>query len=152
MLYIFMGPSCTGKSTAVRKIREIVDVEEFAGKDYLRMAKGEHEAWQVFSDKLRAASLDANEHIVYLITNKAELGRVSDIDKAYKIRFTAPLETIKERFAQRMNGRLPGPVEKMLEKQYADWEGIEGELTVDTSRDEDLSRLMKLFEILQKEG
>jgi predicted kinase len=148
MLYIFMGPSCTGKSTAVKKIKDIVDAEVFAGKDYLRMAKGEHEAWQVFFDKLRTAASDANDHIVYLITDKAELERVADIQNAHRIRFTAPLETIKERFSQRMNGRMPGPVEKMLEKQSADWEGIEGELTVDTSRDEDLKRLIELFEAL----
>lgn len=145
MLYIFMGPSCTGKSTAVKKIKDIVDAEVFAGKDYLKMAKGEHEAWQVFSDKLRTAASDANDHIVYLITDKAELERVADIQNAHKIRFTAPLETIKERFSQRMNGRMPGPVEKMLEKKYADWEGIKGDLTLDTSQDDDLRKLMELF-------
>ena len=36
-----------------------------------------------------------NRHIVYLITNKAELGRVSDIDKATRFDLRLPLETIK---------------------------------------------------------
>jgi hypothetical protein len=44
-----------------------------------------------------------------------------------------------------MNGRMPGPVEKMLEKKYADWEGIKGDLTLDTSQDDDLRKLMELF-------
>jgi len=148
MLYIFMGPSCTGKSTAVKKVQEVLDVGVFAGKDYLRMAKSETEAWQIFYSKLQAASNDANTTIIYLITNKEELKKVAELTNAYKIRFTAPLETIKERFSQRMNGRLPGPVEKMLEKQYSDWEGVEGDLTINTSQEEDLKKLIALFESL----
>lgn len=44
MLYIFMGQSCTGKSTVANKLKELIDVEVFAGKDYLRLAKNENEA------------------------------------------------------------------------------------------------------------
>lgn len=39
MLYIFMGQSCTDKSTVANKGKELKDVEVFTGKDYLRMAE-----------------------------------------------------------------------------------------------------------------
>lgn len=149
MLYIFMGPSCTGKSTAVKRIKEVVDAQVYTGKDYLRMAKNENEAWQLFYDKLLVASLTedpAKDAIIYLITEKDELMRIADIENACKIRFTAPLDTIKERFSQRMNGRLPQPIEKMLERQYKGWEHIDGDLTVDTSQKDNLERVVALFE------
>lgn len=43
MLYIFMGQSCTGKSTVADKVKELTGTEVFSGKDYLRMAKNEEE-------------------------------------------------------------------------------------------------------------
>lgn len=152
MLYIFMGPSCTGKSTAVKRIKEILDVEVFTGKDYLRMAKDENEAWQLFYDKLRVAASSAEDSakdaIIYLITEKEELMRIADIENACRIRFTAPLETVKERFSHRMNGRLPQPVEKMLERQYTDWEDMDGDLIVNTSQSDDLKKIIELFEVV----
>lgn len=39
MLYIFMGQSCTGKSTVAEKLKEFVNAEVYTGKDYLRMGK-----------------------------------------------------------------------------------------------------------------
>lgn len=44
MLYIFMGQSCTGKSTVADKAKELTGAEVFTGKDYLRMAKDENQA------------------------------------------------------------------------------------------------------------
>ncbi|WP_291561207.1 MULTISPECIES: hypothetical protein [unclassified Clostridium] len=44
MLFIFMGASCTGKSSAADELKELMDVQVYTGKDYLRMAKNENEA------------------------------------------------------------------------------------------------------------
>lgn len=140
MLYLFMGQSCTGKSTVAKKLQELMDVEVFSGKDYLRLAKGENEAWEKFYDKLSQAALDATgsqTSIVYLITEKGQLDKVSSIEGANRVKFTASLDTIKARFAQRMGGRLPAPVEKMLEGQYVQWEAVEGHITLDTTEDID---------------
>ncbi|HZK34085.1 MAG TPA: hypothetical protein VFD33_02085 [Bacillota bacterium] len=148
MLFIFMGSSCTGKSTAANKIKERLDVEVFTGKDYLRMAKNKYEAWKLFYDKLLKASLKQDPvkgTIIYLITEKEELIKVKDIKNSYKIKFTAPLDIIKERFSQRMNGILPKPVEDMLERKNKEWEAIDGDMTVDSSQEEEIEKLMQLF-------
>ena len=138
MLYIFMGQSCTGKSTVADKVKEIINAEIFTGKDYLRLAKSESEAWRLFYEKLSNAALDKNskaETIIYLITEKNQLDRVMDMEGGYKVKFTAPLDTIKSRFAQRMHGKLPPPIEKMIDKQYEEWMNIEGDINVDTTTD-----------------
>ena len=148
MVYIFMGPSCTGKSTAVRRVKEIADVEVFTGKDYLRMAKGESEAWQLFYDKLINASSSKEpikERIIYLITAKDEYIRIKDMENLYKIKFSASIDAIKERFSHRMHGRLPQAVELMLERQYKEWEDIDGDITVDTSLEDNIEKVLNLF-------
>lgn len=144
MLFIFMGQSCTGKSTAADKLKEQMNVEIYSGKDYLRMAKNESEAWKLFYDKLEKAASNkdkSKESIIYVITEIELLNRVKEIEDAYMIKFNAPLEIIKSRFADRMNGRLPQPVEKMIERQYLEWESITGDLNIDTS-DNDMEEII----------
>lgn len=135
MLYIFMGPGCSGKSTAADRIRERIGAEVFSGKDYLRLAKNEEEAWRLFQVRLvHAASKDSSEKtILYLVTEPAQLERVLNIKDIRKVRFSASFDVIKERFSRRMNGRMPDPVEKMLAKQYAQWEAIQEDFHVDTT-------------------
>lgn len=148
MLYIFMGQSCTGKSTVVNKIKEFMDIEVFSGKDYLRMAKNENEAWLLFYEKLSSAALNKDSSkstIIYLITEKEQLDRISAIEDSYKVKFTASLDTIKSRFAQRMHGKLPQPIEKMLEKQYKEWESIKGDMNVDTTENNDIEKIARLI-------
>lgn len=150
MLLIFMGQGCTGKSTAADKLKGQMNVEIYSGKDYLRMAKNENDAWKLFYDKLEKAATNkdkSKESIIYVITEIESLNKMSRIEDAYKIKFTAPLEIIKTRFAKRMNGRLPQPVEKMIEKQYMEWKDITGDLDIDTS-DSDMEVLSKYIEIL----
>ena len=139
-----MGQSCTGKSTAADKLKEQMNVEIYSGKDYLRMAKNESEAWKLFYDKLEKAASNkdkSKESIIYVITEIELLNRVKAIEDAYMIKFNAPLEIIKTRFADRMNGRLPQPVEKMIEKQYLEWESVTGDLNIDTS-DNDMEEII----------
>ena len=148
MLYIFMGQSCTGKSTVVNKLKELIDVEVFVGKDYLRLAKNENEAWRLFYDKLSNAALNkdsAKEIVIYLITEKEQFNKICSIEDSYKVKFTASLDTIKSRFAQRMHGKLPQPVEKMLEKQYEEWENIKGDMNVDTTENNDIEKIARLI-------
>lgn len=136
MLYILMGQSCTGKSTVVEKLKEQMDVEVFSGKDYLRLAKSESAAWNLFYEKLLEAASSANASqtpVVYVVTEKDLFDKVCSLENAYKVKFTASLDVIKSRFAQRMGGHLPPPVEKMLERQHAIWDAIEGDQTVDTT-------------------
>ena len=120
MLYIFMGPGCSGKSTAADRIRERTGAEVFSGKDYFRLAKNEKEAWRLFHDRLiHAASKNSSEEtVLYLVTESAQLERVLDIKDTRKVSFSASFDVIKERFSRRMNGKMPEPVAKMLAKQW----------------------------------
>lgn len=148
MLYIFMGQSCTGKSIVANKVKELTGAEVFTGKDYLRMARDENQAWRLFYEKLsKVASNEesSKETIIYLITEKAQLDRIVDIKDSCKVKFNAPLDTIKSRFAKRMNGNLPQPVEKMLNNQYEEWKFIDGDINVDSSGENDIEKIVNLI-------
>lgn len=67
------------------------------------------------------------------MTEPAQLDRVLNIKDVRKVSFSASFDVIKERFSRRMNGRMPEPVEKMLAKQYVQWEEIQGEFHIDTT-------------------
>lgn len=150
MLYIFMGQSCTGKSAVADKIKELIGAEVFTGKDYSRMAKNENEAWRLFYEKLSDAASNedlSEETIIYLITERAQLDRIIDIEGSCKVKFTASLDTIKSRFAQRMHGKLPQSVENMLNNQYEEWKTIKGDINVDTTVDNDIEEIVDLIVI-----
>ena len=114
MVIGIFGESCTGKSTLAQKIAARIPCEVFTGKDYLRLAKNESIAKAMFQKKLAAAV--NGEHILYVIAEKEHLSLLPE--GAVRILVTADLETIKNRFAQRMRGNLPAPVATMLEKKH----------------------------------
>ncbi|MDD2201899.1 MAG: hypothetical protein PHP20_03900 [Firmicutes bacterium] len=137
MLYILMGQSCTGKSTAARSLQKLTGAEVFTGRDYLRMGSNENAAWQNFIDRLASAagSEDASTSIIYVLTERDDLSGLSMLDDAIRVKFTASIDTIRSRFAQRMNGHLPTPVEKMLDRQFEAWKDVEADLYVDTTEE-----------------
>lgn len=137
MLFIFMGQSCTGKSTAAKALQALTNAEVYTGKDYLRMGSSENMAWKNFSGCLAsaAASADTSKSIIYVITETENLHRLAAIDGAVKVKFTASIGTVKTRFARRMKGNLPPPVEKMLERQFAAWNDIAADLCIDTTQE-----------------
>ena len=114
MVIGIFGESCTGKSTLADKISAKYPCEVFTGKDYLRLAKNENIAKLMFQKKLAAAV--HGDNIIYVISEKEHLPLFPD--GAFRILVTADLELIKSRFAQRMRGNLPAPVEAMLEKKH----------------------------------
>ena len=114
MVIGIFGESCTGKSTLADRIAANFPCEVFTGKDWLRLAKNEAIAKAIFQRKLTAAV--TGEHILYVISEKEHLQLLPE--GALRILVTADLEQIKLRFAQRMHGNLPAPVEAMLEKRH----------------------------------
>lgn len=135
MVIAIFGESCTGKSSLAEKITAQIGGEIFTGKDYLRLAKNENIAKMLFRKKLQEA-VDG-EHMIYVIAEKEHLELIPE--GACRILVTADLETIKERFAQRMHGNLPIPVATMLEKKHGcfdremhDIHVISGETDIDT--------------------
>ena len=114
MVIAIFGESCTGKSTLADKLAAILPCEIYTGKDYLRLAKNETIAKAMFQKKLTAAV--GGENIIYVIAEKEHLALLPE--GAIRILVTADLDTIKARFAQRMQGNLPAPVALMLEKKH----------------------------------
>jgi len=151
MLYIFMGPSCSGKSSTASELKKITDVQIYSGKDYLRMDKNENKAWKLFEEKLKEAcnNKDLNsKSIIYVITEKKDILKLKFIDEAITINFTADAEIIKSRFAKRMNGVLPKPVENMIDKQLLEWKDTTAKLYVDTSKDRASDIAKKVYDLV----
>lgn len=114
MVIGIFGESCTGKSTIAEKLKELIKVQIYTGKDYLRLEKNEVSAKQAFQKKLNEAI--EGENIIYVISEKEHLSLLPK--GCIRVLVTADLEIIKARFAQRMHGNLPAPVEAMLEKKH----------------------------------
>lgn len=114
MVIGIIGENCTGKSTLAQTIQQSVGGEIITGKDYLRLAKSESMAALMFRKKLHAALLGDN--VIYVISEKEHLAFLPE--GSVKILVTAELDTIKERFRERMRGSLPKGVEMMLEKKH----------------------------------
>lgn len=135
MLIGIFGESCTGKSTLAEKLAQRIDCEVITGKDYLRLARNENIAKVMFQKKLNTAV--NGENIIYVISEKEHLALLPE--GALRILVTADLDLIKSRFAQRMHGNLPAPVEAMLERKHGcfdnehhDIKVISGETDLDT--------------------
>lgn len=114
MVIAIIGESCTGKSTLANKLKNDFSATVYTGKDYLRLAKSETEAVHAFKNLLSAAA--DGENIIYVISEQPHLSLLPQ--NCFKILVTAELQTIKSRFAARMGGKLPPPVEAMLERNY----------------------------------
>ena len=142
MVIGIFGESCTGKSTLAQKIAACIPCEVFTGKDWLRLAKNESIAKAMFQKKLAAAV--NGEHILYVIAEKEHLPLLPE--GALRILVTADLETIKNRFAQRMRGNLPAPVATMLEKKHGCFDNEPHDIHVisgETDMDEVCGKLLK---------
>ena len=142
MVIGIFGESCTGKSTLAQKIAACIPCEVFTGKDWLRLAKNEGIAKAMFQKKLAAAV--NGEHILYVIAEKEHLPLLPE--GAVRILVTADLETIKNRFAQRMRGNLPAPVATMLEKKHGCFDNEPHDIHVisgETDMDEVCGKLLK---------
>ena len=117
MLIGIFGESCVGKSTLADKLKVYLNAEVYTGKDFLRLDKNEAAAKAAFQRKLQdAVTADNSMNIIYVITEKEYMELLPE--NAIRILVTADIETIKERFAKRMGGKLPPPVAGMLERKH----------------------------------
>lgn len=127
MVIALFGDSCTGKSTIAEELVQQLSAEIYSGKDYLKLAKSESMAADLFKKKLAS-----EETIVYVISEKEQLSLLPE--SCVRVLVTASLETIRKRFAQRMHGNLPAPVAAMLERKYGQFENQPHDLRADTDR------------------
>ena len=112
MVVGIIGESCTGKSTIAKLLAEETGAKVYSGKDYLRLAKGEAEAKRIFMDMMR----DGGISIIYIISEIEHLGLLAE--NAFRVLVTADVDSIKQRFAKRLNGSLPAPISAMIEKKH----------------------------------
>ena len=126
MVIGIIGESCTGKSTLAEKLKNLFNAEVYTGKDYMRLAKNESMAKKIFQKKMSEATSDL--HIIYVISEKEHLDMLPE--KAFRILVTADLDTIKERFAQRMHGNLPVPVAAMLERKHGCFDSVKYDIHI----------------------
>lgn len=146
MLIALFGDNCVGKTTIANKLKEEVAAEVIVGKDYLKIAKSESEATLLFKKKL-LESADGKENVIYVISERSQLEFLPENTK--RILITASLNTIKERFRNRMRGTLPKPVEEMLERKYGQFESFPYELRIDTETTSIETSLEKIFSVIK---
>ena len=120
MVIAIFGESCVGKSTLAADLKAKLNAEVFTGKDYLRLAKNEAIAKELFRKKL--ADAIAGDPIVYVIAEREHLALIPE--GAVRVLMTADLEQILERFSVRMHGNLPAPVKTMLEKKHGIFDNV----------------------------
>lgn len=130
MVIGIFGESCTGKSTLADALRARYGAAVYTGKDYLKLAKNEQEAASRFAALLRERQ-DAPEWVVYVISEKEQLAFLPE--NAPRVHCIAPIEAIKARFAERMHGHMPPPVERMLESKHGMFDIEPCTLRVDTT-------------------
>lgn len=136
MLYVFAGPSCTGKSAVADLMKTKYGVQTFAGKDFMRLAKNPDEAWKLFYEVLSEASGKTSlseASVVYMVTELDQLDKVKGLNDARIITFQAAPEIVKTRFASRMGGNMPAPVSAMIDKQLDTWGKLEGYPCINTT-------------------
>lgn len=132
MLYLFVGPSSAGKSTAAGKVKDLLPADVVSGKDYLQKAKQEPEAWKLFMNDLRAA-VNGASNMVYVLTDPEKFDTILQLGKVVVIRFVAELPVLKQRFSIRTRGVVPPPVEKMLAGQLDQWKSRHADHEIDTT-------------------
>lgn len=146
MVIGIFGESCVGKSTLAEKISKTINARIYTGKDYLRMAKNEDIAKKMFVAQLQEAI--EGESIIYVISEKDHLKLLPE--GAIRILVTADIELIKERFAARMRGKLPAPVERMLEQRHGCFNGEKHDIHINSSEDGNSSILNQIEALIRK--
>ena len=127
MVLGIIGENCSGKSTLAKKINQRLNAKVYTGSDYLRLAKNEAEARKKF---IKMLSENENENnIIYVVTEPEQLDILPD--NAVRILVKTDIETIKERFRERMHGTLPRPVEMMLERKHGMFDNEKVEFVFD---------------------
>jgi hypothetical protein len=140
VLLVFFGPNCSGKTSVGRDIARRTGATVWIGRDYLRLAKDEASAWQHFQGFL-SRSVEVPTlgfaSIIYVPVDFPGGSRVVPSGPGLRfVRFTADLEVLKSRFAERVGGRISPTVEGMIKRSLEDAGRRHADLEEDTSRRE----------------
>lgn len=142
MVIAIFGESCTGKSTIADTVKAKNGAKVYSGKDYLRLAKNPADAEKQFVELLNE-SVRSDECVVFVISETEHLKLIPDGSK--RVLVTAGLERIKERFKNRMGGKLPPQVEKMLEAKHGAFDTQKCDLHIDTDAIDAQNAVERIF-------
>lgn len=145
MVIALFGDSCTGKSTIAKELTGQLPAQVYSGKDYLKLAKSESVAAALFKKKLTG-----EETIIYVISEMSQLSFLPE--KCIRVLVVASLDTIRERFAGRMQGNLPAPVAAMLERKFGQFEATPCNLRIDTDENAPEDAVKLILPLLKKDG
>lgn len=145
MVIALFGDSCTGKSTVAEELAQQISAQVYSGKDYLKLAKSESMAADLFKKKLTGV-----ETMIYVISEKEQLALLPG--DCIRVLVVASLDTIKKRFAMRMHGNLPAPVAAMLERKYGQFEATPHDLRIDTDETAPEAAAKRILPLLKKDG
>lgn len=120
MVICIFGESCTGKSTLAETLSGELNAKIYTGKDYLRLDKDEAKAREMFKRHLEE---EKETNLIYVVSEPEHLELIPE--HSFRILATCELGTIKSRFAQRMRGHLPDPVEKMIDRKHGLFDNME---------------------------
>ena len=155
MVICLFGENCTGKSSIANELAARLDAKCMTGKDYLRFAKSEAAAKNAFS-ALLAEHLVSDQPLIYIASEPDQLDLLPA--GSFRVLITAELSAIQQRFAARMGGKLPAPVEAMLERKHGMFDAFPHELHIHTDHtttenavEEILNRVAKNADILRLE-
>ncbi len=116
MLTVVFGESCTGKSTFAEQLKTAMEAELMTGKDYLRLAKSESAAKDLFRKRMQSAAAGEAD-LLWVIAEKDHLAMVPQ--GAVRVLMTADLDIILARFAARLHKQdLPEPVRSSLARKH----------------------------------
>ena len=127
MVLGIIGENCSGKSTLANAINERINATIYTGNDYLRMAKNEGDAKALFTAML--GNTEDDQNVIYVISEPEQIKLLPE--DAIRVLVKTDIDTIKERFRERMHGNLPGPVEMMLERKHGMFDDEDVDFTFD---------------------
>lgn len=126
MVVGIIGESCTGKSTIAKLLAQETGAKVYSGRDYLRLARGEAEAKRIFKEMMCGGGIS----IIYIISEIEHLSLLAE--NAFRVLVTADVDSIKRRFAKRLNGSMPAPVSAMIEKKHGMFDDQKYDVLINT--------------------
>lgn len=138
MLVVICGPSCSGKSSLANRLSDMTKTPVWSGRDYVRLDHEQSKAWGKFSSLMLEASTTENldeSSIIYISTDLSWIGQHFHRNPFFiLIQLTASLEVLQHRFSERLGGRLPDPIIRMLEKQLSRLDHVPVNLAFDSEK------------------
>lgn len=125
MVIGIIGESCTGKGDLAERLKADLGGEIYIGNDYLKLAKDESVAKDIFKEKLEEAMV-SDHNIIYVISEKDQVSLLPE--EAIRVLATADINFIKDVYTERMKGNLSTAAREMLEREHGSFDGVKHDI------------------------